>query len=92
MADVYRNWQQNRTSNAVSQGMITLLKKDASSGNVVGKFRLITLLNTDFKILVNVLVKRLELIVGSLVGEARMHAMLNRSIHDNPHLMQYIIE
>lgn len=32
------------------------------------------------------------LVVGSLIGQAQSRTILNRSIHDNLHLMRYIIQ
>lgn len=50
------------------------------------------MLNTKFKILASVLAKTLMLVVGSLEREAQTCTTLNASIHDNLHLMEYIIE
>lgn len=68
-----------------------LQRRGADSGDVLGNFWLITLLNTVFKTLTKVLVKKLVL-VGSLVGEAQTSAILSRSIHDRFHFVLYIIE
>ncbi len=54
-------------------------------------FRPITLRNTDFKMLANVLAKRLARVVGSVVGDSQTCAIPGRSI-DNLHLVRYIVE
>ncbi len=93
LADVYCNWQQNgRIPSSVSRGVVTLQRKDADKGDVIDNFRPITLLNAEFKILAKVLANRLALVVEKLVGEAQTCAIPGRSIHDNLHLVRYIIE
>lgn len=93
LANVNSNWQQNgRIPSIVMQDVIILLTKDTDNGDVLGNFQPITLLNADFKILAKVLVKRLVFIIGSLIKEAQMCAIPSRSIHNNLHLMWYIVE
>lgn len=45
------------------------------------------MLNTEFEILVKVLVKRLVLVFGCLVGEVQTCAIQSNSIHDKLHLL-----
>lgn len=47
------------------------MKKDAKE-DVMENFRLITLLDTELKVLTNMLAKRLALIVGSIVRDAKV--------------------
>lgn len=72
--------------------MVTLLRKDADNEDGVENFQLITLLNTEFRILTKVLAKTLELVIASLVGEAQTWPILTRSINNNCQRMQYIVK
>ena len=68
---------------SVTKGMITLLKK---GGRHVWKeqddYRLITLLNTELKILAWVLANRLQLVISDLIRPEQNYAG-KRSIQDN---------
>lgn len=58
----------------------------------LNNLRPITLLNTVFKILTKVLAKNLAFIVENLVEEVQICVIQTKAIHENLHLMRYIIE
>lgn len=64
------------------------LKKDPQMGDVIERCRSITLVNAVLK----PLAKQLELIFNNLVYRTQKLAVPSRCIHDNLHLMHYIIE
>ncbi|GAB1601854.1 hypothetical protein Ahia01_000463900, partial [Argonauta hians] len=89
---LYVNWLQNgRIPASSTKGIVTLIRKDKNKEDTVQNFRPITLLNTELQILAKVLAKRLAGVIGSLVGDAQTCAVPTRSIHDNLHLMRYIL-
>lgn len=66
-------------------GIVTLVRKDLSSGNSITNFRPITL---RLKILTKVLAKGLVLVTEKrLVKEAQPCSMPSRTIQDNCHLI-----
>ena len=74
-------------------GVITLLKK---GGRHVWKglddFKPITLLNTEVKILAQVLVNHLQLIINNLITPEQNYLVKGRSTQDNLHLVREILE
>lgn len=59
LANVYANWRQDgRIFKAAICGVVTLIRKNSSNKEITSNFRVITLLNTELKILVKVLTKR----------------------------------
>ena len=50
------------------------------------------MLNTEFKILTQVLANRLRLVVSDLAGPKQSYAVKGRWIQDNPHLVRRILE
>ena len=77
----------------LTKGAITLLKK---GGRDVWEYlddnRLITLLNTELKILARVLADRLQLVISDLIGPEQNYAVKGRSTQDNLHLVREILE
>ena len=73
--------------------MITLPKKEGR--HVRGElddYRPITLLNTELKILAQVMVNRLQLVISDLIGPEQNYAMKGRLIQDNLHLVRQILK
>ena len=73
--------------------MIKLLKKEGR--HVRGEldhYRPITLLNTELKILAQVLVNRLQLVISDLISPEQNYAVKGRSIQENLHLVHQILE
>ncbi len=52
----------------------------------------ITLLNTKLKVLVLILVKRLQIVVGDLIGPEQNYPEKERSIQNNLHFVREIVE
>lgn len=65
--------------------MVVLLRNYPNKRYQIEKFRPITLLSADFKILVMVLTKRLPLVIRELIGDTQTCAIPSRSIHENRH-------
>lgn len=85
LMDVYHDWLQNeRIASAVSRDMVVLRRKELE--------RPIALLNTDYKVLAIVLAKKLAIVVGELIGNAKTWAIPNRTITSNLHPTHYIIK
>ena len=55
-------------------------------------YRPITLLNTELKILAQVLANRLQLVISDLIGPEQNYAVKGRSIWDDLHLVRQILE
>lgn len=88
LADIYRNRQQNRASISASWVSVALLSKyPHKNDHIVNFFLPIIPLNANFKILAKALVDKLALVVDVLISNEQTCANLNRSIHDNFHLL-----
>ena len=61
-------------------------------GGDLDDYRPITLLNTELKILAQVLANHLQLVISDLVGPEQNYAVKGRSIRDNLHLVRQILE
>lgn len=93
LADVYWNWQENqRNPTVVCREAVTLLRKGPNKRDMIKKFRYITLLNVELKVLAKLLFKWLALVVYTLVDRAQMWIIQSRTIHHNLHHMGYTIE
>ena len=89
LTNVFNHWfAQGAISSSITKGEMTLLKKGSKR---VWK-EPITLLNTELKILARILVKRLRIAVGDLMGPGHNYAVKGRSIQNNLHLIREIIE
>lgn len=89
----YASWQQNeRIASTVRCRVVILLRKDPNEGDQIDQFKLVTVSNTDNEILVNVLAKRLTIVVSRPVGDKKICAIPNRAVNDNFHNAWYIIE
>ena len=94
LTDVFNHWfAQGAILASITKGVITLLKKE---GRHVWEdqddYRPITLLNTELKILAQVLAKRLQLVISDLIGPEQNYVVMGRSIQDNLHLVRQILE
>ena len=94
LTDVFNHWfAQGVIPGSITKGVITLLKKEGS--HVRGEldyYRLITLLNTELKILTRVLANCLQLVISDLIGPVQSYTVKGRSIQDNLHLVHQILE
>ena len=91
---LFNQWfAQRAISGSITKSVITLLKK---SGRHVWKglddYRPITLLNTELKILAQVLVNHLQLVISDLIGLEQNCTVKGRSIQDNWHLVHEVLE
>ena len=78
---------------SITKSVITLLKKgDRNVWEELDDYTPITLLNTELKILARVLANRLQLVISDLIGSEQNYAMKVRSIQDNFHLVNQILE
>ena len=94
LTDMFNHWfAQGAIPGSVTKGVITLLKK---GGRYVWEglddYRLITLLNTELKILARVLANRLQRVISDLIGPEQTFAVKGRSIQDNLHLIREVLE
>ena len=73
--------------------MIILLKKGGKHvWEDLDDYRPITLLNTELKILAQVLANRLQLAICDLIGPEQNYAVKGKSIQDNLHLVREVLE
>lgn len=88
LASIYTKLQQNRSiPRSVRRATGTLVRKNLDKGDSVDNFKLTTLLNTQLKILVKLLVKRFARVIDELIGKAQTRAIPGRTIKDNLHLL-----
>lgn len=66
------------------------IRKDPNNWDFLDKFRPITLLNTELKILARVLTKRLVRVKDGLIGDAQICVVHGRSFQD--YLLRYTLE
>ena len=94
LTDVFNHWfAQGAIPGSITKGVITLLKKGGR--HVLGDlddYKPITLLNTELKILAQVLANCLQLVISDLIGPEQCYAVKGRSIQDNLHLVRQILE
>ena len=91
---VFNHWFiQGAIPGSITKGGITLLKKGGRHvWEDLDDYRLITLLNTELKILAWVLANRLQLVISHLIGPEQNYAVKGRSIQDNLHLVCEVLE
>ena len=94
LTDMFNHWfAQGAIPGSVTKGVITLLKK---GGRIVGEglddYRPITLLNTELKILAQVLANHLQLVISDLIGPVQTYAVKGRLIQDYLHLICEVLE
>ena len=94
LTDVFNHWfAQGAIPGSVTKGVITLLKKGGKHvGEGLDDYRPITLLNTELKILAQVLANRLQLVISDLICPEQTFAVKGRSIQDNLHLIREVLE
>ena len=94
LTNMFNHWfTQRAIPGSVTKGMITLLKKDGRHvWDELDDYRLITLLNTELKILTRVLANRLQLVISDLIGPEQNYSVKGRSMQDNLHLVREILE
>ena len=94
LTDMFNHWfAQGAIPGSVTKGVITLLKKGGKHiWEGLDDYRPITLLNTELKILAQVLVNRLQLVISDLIGPEQTFAVKGRSIQDNLHLIREVLE
>ena len=94
LTDMFNHWfAQGAIPGSVTKGVITLLKKGGRHvWEGLDDYRLITLLNTELKILVRVLANRLQVVISDLIGPEQTYAVKGRSIQDNLHLIHKVLE
>ena len=73
LTDMFNHWfAQGAIPGSITRGVITLLKKgDRYVWEGLDDYRLMTLLNTELKILARVLANRLQLVISDLIGPSR---------------------
>lgn len=82
----------NIITNRMTHGVVPLFIKDPTKKHLIENLSPIILFNSELKILTIILAKRLAVIVGSIVMDAKSFLFTRRSIHDNLQLMRYIVE
>ena len=94
LTDMFNHWfAQGAIPGSVAKGVITLLKKGGRHvWEGLDDYRPITLLNTELKILAQVLANRLQLVISDLIGSEQTFAVKGRSIQDNLHLIREALE
>ena len=94
LTELFNHWfAQGAIPGSITKNMITLLKKeDRHVWEDLDDYRLITLLNTELKILARVLANRLQLVISYLIGLEHNNVVKERSIQDNLPLVREILE
>jgi hypothetical protein len=73
-------------------GIITLLPKKDSDKSLLGNWRPVSLLNTDYKIISKTLVNRLKKLANRFIGDCQNSAVPGRSIYDTLHLLRNVFD
>ena len=94
LTDMFNHWfAQGAIPGSVTKGVITLLTKGGKHVWVgLDDYMLITLLNTELKILARVLANRLQLVISELIDPEQTFAVKGRLIQDNVHLIREVLE
>ena len=91
---MFNHWfAQGDDPGSVTKGVIILLKKGGRHfWEGLYNYRLISLLKTELKILVRVLVDRLQVVISDLIWPEQTDAVKGRSIQDNLYLIREVLE
>ena len=93
LATINDNWmRQGIIPRRFTRGIGKLLRKNKHGGDGISNFHPLAMLNTDLKILVKILVNRLQTILPSLICPEQTCAVKGRTIQDSLHLVRTIIE
>lgn len=95
LCDVFReSFSQGCLPPSFSQAHTILIPKsdDPDQLSKVTGFRPITLTNTDYKIFMNILARRLQGVIKTLVGPHQTCGIKGRSIYTNIHVVRSILE
>ena len=88
LATIYNNWKrQGSIPRRFTRGIVNLLRKNKHGGDEISKFRPLTMLNTDLKILAKILANRLQTVMPSLICPEQTCA-----VKDSLHLVRTIVE
>lgn len=79
-------------STTMKQGFITLIPKPKKDHILIENWRLITLLNCDYKIFSLISAKRLKRSLNEIIGETRTGFMTNRHISSNIRLVLDLLD
>ena len=92
--DMFNHWfTKGAIPDSITKCVITLLKKGGKHvWEDLDDYRPITLLNTQLKILAQVLMNHLQLVISDLIGPKPTYTVKGRSIQDNLHLIRKILE
>ena len=92
--DMLNHWFAQRTiPGSITKDVITLLKKSGMHvWEGLDDYWPITLLNTELKILAQVLANRLQVVISDLISPEQTYAVKGRSIEDNLHLIRKVLE
>ena len=94
LMDMFNHWfPQGAIQGSITKGVITLLKK---SGRHVWEglddYRPISLLNTELKILAQVLANRLQVVISNMISPEQTYAVKGSSIQENLRLVHEVLE
>ena len=94
LMDMFNHWfAQGAIPVSITKGVFTLLKKGGRHVcEGLDDYRLITLLNTELKILARVLANRLKIFISDLIGPEQTYAVNGRSIQYSLHLICEVLE
>ena len=93
LATIYNNWmRQGSIPRRFTRGIVKLLHKNQHGGDGISNFRPLTMLNTDLKILSNILADHLQTILPSLIYPGQTCAMKGQTIQDSLHLVRTSVE
>ena len=77
-------------SNSQQTGLITLLFMEKGSHEDLANWRPISLMNVDYKILTQILAKRVSLVLHKIINADQTCSVAGRSISDNGHLLRNV--
>ena len=82
------SWEEGVLPQSQRVGLITLICKDVSQSDKLNFWRPISLLNTDYNILSQVISLRFSKVIGDIVHTDQTCSIPGRTIHDNVHLIR----
>ena len=90
---MFSHWfAQGAIPGCITKDVITLMKKGSRHvWEDLDDYRPISLLNTELKILVRILVNHLQIVISDLIGPKQNYVVKGRSIQNNFHLVYKVI-
>ena len=93
LLDLFRAMEkEQKVPESMTMGIITLVYKQKGSRDDLGNYRPISLLNTDYKILMKVFANRAKEVLGSIVEPTQAYSVPGREVSDSVRTISDVVD